>query len=86
MISAEEPVLRALSPEGKLSHIRVPVYLLHGQGDSVIPPEETVWADRELAGAPHLTLITPLIEHVDVNGKPTAADQFRLVQFMAGLL
>jgi dienelactone hydrolase len=86
LLEGEAASLRALSPEGKLSRIPVPVYLLHGEGDSVIPPEETVWADRELAAAPHRTLVTPLIEHVDVNGKPTFADQLRLVRFMAALL
>jgi dienelactone hydrolase len=86
MLSDEEPALRALSPEGKLAQIPVPVYLLHGESDSVIPPEETEWADRELAASPHRTLVTPLIEHVEVNGKPTLADQYALVRFMAALL
>jgi pimeloyl-ACP methyl ester carboxylesterase len=86
MLADEAPTLRALSPEGKLARIPVPVYLLHGAGDSVIPPEETVWADRELGASPHITLVTPLIEHVEVNGKPTLRDQYALVRFMAALL
>ena len=76
----------SLSPAGKLAQIPVPVYLLHGLGDSVIPPEETTWAEAELAGHPHRALVTPLIEHVEVSGKPTWRDEWALVDFMSGLL
>jgi pimeloyl-ACP methyl ester carboxylesterase len=77
---------QALSPTGRLGRIPVPVYLLHGQGDSVIPPEETVWAGRELGAQPHLALVTPLIEHVEISGAPTLSEQWALVRFMAHLL
>ena len=40
----------ALSPKGGLARIRAPVYLLHGSGDTVIPPSELEWAQAELAG------------------------------------
>lgn len=78
--------LTALSPRGHLHEIPVPVYLLHGTGDSVIPPEEALWAERELGAEPHATLVTPLLEHVSVSGRPRLADQLALVWFMARLL
>jgi dienelactone hydrolase len=78
--------LDALSPRGKLHRIPVPVYLLHGSGDSVIPPEETLWAALELGAHPHLAVVTPLIEHVEMSRRPKFRDQLALVDFMAQLL
>ena len=78
--------LEELSPAGKLRRIPVPVYLLHGTGDSVIPPEETMWADKELGDHPHRALVTPLIEHVELDKHFRLADALDLVQFMAGLI
>lgn len=80
--------LDALSPRGRLARIHAPVYLLHGQGDSVIPPSETEWAARELKSAhsPHLALVTPLIEHVAVDHVDNFGDKVALVRFMAHLM
>jgi dienelactone hydrolase len=78
--------LRALSPRGRLSQLQVPVYLLHGSGDSVIPPEETEFADRELGSRPHVALVTPLIEHVELSSAPALADAAKLVDFISKLL
>jgi pimeloyl-ACP methyl ester carboxylesterase len=79
--------LAELSPKGKLASIPSPVYLLHGTGDTVIPPEETLWAERELSGHPHRSLITPLLEHVKLEAsKDTLVDAAKLVDFMSLLL
>ena len=78
--------LAALSPRGHLGAIGVPVYLLHGSGDSVIPPSETEWAERELGQAPHLALVSPLLEHVEVNGTAGLREEVALVDFMARML
>jgi dienelactone hydrolase len=86
ILKNEEPLLRALSPAGHLRQITVPVYLLHGTGDRVIPPEETEWAALELRGQPHSALVTPLIEHVEVSRTPSPGDEVALVHFIAGLL
>jgi pimeloyl-ACP methyl ester carboxylesterase len=86
VLSAEADTLRALSPAGRLNEIHVPVYLLHGTGDSVIPPEETAWADKELGKRPHRALITPLIEHVELDAHFRIRDALDLVDFMAALI
>lgn len=80
--------LDALSPKDRLAHIRAPVYLLHGSADSVIPPSEAEWAARELevAHTPHLALVTPLIEHVEVDKTAGLEDKIELVHFMAQLM
>jgi len=86
VLGGERDGERALSPAGRLGLIPVPVYLLHGQGDSVIPPEETLWASAELGEHEHVALVSPLIEHVEVGGKPTLGDRLALVRFMSRLL
>lgn len=77
--------LSALSPQGKLKGIRVPVYLLHGSLDSVIPASEAQFANLELAGSAHELLITPLIEHVEVNHEASLPERFSLLAFMSHL-
>jgi dienelactone hydrolase len=86
VLAKEEDEERSLSPAGHLGRIPVPVYLLHGEGDSVIPPEETTWADAELGAREHVALVSPLIEHVEIGGQPTVFDQWALIRFMSRLL
>ena len=77
----------AVSPAGKLSTITADVFLAHGAGDNVIPPTETEWLAREVPRE-HLeaVLISPVISHVEVGGKASFADQWRLVHFMEEFL
>lgn len=86
LVGESAPELAGLSPAGRLSRVSVPVFLLHGSGDSVIPPSEAEWADRELAGAPHRALVSPLLEHVEVSKTAALGHQLALVDFMAQLL
>jgi pimeloyl-ACP methyl ester carboxylesterase len=86
-IQEDQSQLSALSPEGKLGELRVPVYLLHGATDDVIPSTETLWLENEipqkyLRGA----LITPAFSHVDPDKSPAWRDELRLVRFLAGVL
>jgi len=78
--------LAALSPRGHLGSIGIPVYLLHGTRDSVIPPSEVDWALLELGSRQHEALVTPLLEHVSVAGSQGLADKLALVRFMAHML
>src|SRR6187399_2090343 len=70
----------------KLGEMKVPVYLLHGAHDNVIPPSETDAAGLELGAARHIALVSPLIEHVEVSKSAGFGDQLALVSFMAQLL
>jgi dienelactone hydrolase len=80
--------LAALSPRGRLAAIHAPVYLVHGTSDSVIPPSETEWAGAELGqgNADHIALVSPLIEHVEVNRTAGFGDKLALLRFIAQLL
>jgi hypothetical protein len=81
---AEE--MEKLSPSGHLHGIGVPVCLLHEQHDLLIPSTELEWANLELESRPHATLISPLVEHVEVNRPAGPLDKLARVQFMASLL
>lgn len=81
--------LARLSPRGRLSRIRAPLLFLHGAGDTVVPPEETLWADRELregSSRDHLALATPLLDHVRVDHTAGLYEQWKLVHLVAQLL
>jgi pimeloyl-ACP methyl ester carboxylesterase len=86
ILAGKERELTALSPRGHLSTLGVPVYLLHGSHDSVIPPSETDWAAIELGSQPHAALVTPLLEHVSVAGTAGWSEKLALVRFMAHML
>jgi hypothetical protein len=74
-----------LSPQGRLHTLRTPVYLLHGEGDNIIPSAETLWLASELQPDDlKAMLVSPVLSHLDLNGpQPGAMDQGRLIHFFA---
>lgn len=86
IVARERAELAALSPRGHLSQIDAPVYLLHGAGDTVIPPSEARWAALELGSAPHDQLVTPLLDHVEISGVSGLRQELALLGFMAHLM
>ena len=86
LLGSHPAELAALSPHGHLASVRAPVYLLHGAGDSVIPPSEAEWADLELGNAPHQALVSPLLEHVEVDKSGALVRELELLGFMAKML
>jgi dienelactone hydrolase len=81
------PQLAAVSPAAHLADIRVPVFLLHGAGDRVIPSSETEWLAHDTPRAMlRAALISPAIEHVEIEGTPSVGDQLALVHFMGDVL
>jgi len=86
-IDKNGPLMAQVSPHGRLGGIRVPVYLLHGAGDSVIPATETLWlADDTPPRWRCDVLISPAVVHVELEGEPSARDKLALVHFMADVL
>jgi dienelactone hydrolase len=85
-IERSGPRLQNLSPAGKLGELRVPVLLLHGSGDDIIPPSEIKWLEKEIHPSMlKQTLITPLLSHVDLQ-TVSAKERLAVVHFMAVLL
>jgi len=85
LLKERQAELERLSPAGRLDRVHAPIFLLHGTGDTVIPPAEARWAERELEGHPHAVLVSPLLEHVSVEGDSQWREQLELVDFMANL-
>jgi dienelactone hydrolase len=77
-----------VSPHGHLAHLTTPVYLLHGEGDNVIPSAETEWIEAELPSTTlKAALISPILSHVNLDGaSPSTMDRLRLVHFFAMIL
>jgi pimeloyl-ACP methyl ester carboxylesterase len=86
-IKADQSQLAAISPQGKLADLRVPVYILHGTSDDIIPSTESLWLEKEI---PHKflreVLITPAFSHVDPDKAASWRDELRLVDFLAKVL
>lgn len=80
--------MAALSPAGKLSALRVPVFLLHGQADNIIPEAESMWLARDLPRADReAVLVSPVLSHLDIeSAQPSLWDEWRLVHFLARVL
>jgi dienelactone hydrolase len=73
----------ALSPE-RSPATTVPVFLLQGQNDTVIPPSETprLAAYLESRGTPSVRwLLTPVLSHVGVDTRVSVSDWWRLIRF-----
>jgi len=86
-IAQDAKAVGAVSPAGHLGALRAPVFLLHGQGDTVIPSAETLWIAEEVPPALlRAALVSPALVHVELQGEPTVAEQWQLVRFMAGVL
>ncbi len=76
-----------VSPHGRLSGLSVPVFLLHGAGDTVIPASETLWLARDVPrGLVRDVLVSPALVHVELEGEPSMMDKWALVHFMANVL
>jgi acetyl esterase/lipase len=87
VIDRSEGVMDPVSPRGHLAGLRAPVFLLHGAGDTVIPPSETLWLAQEVPPERlAAVLISPAIMHVELTGEPPLGEQWALVRFMARML
>jgi dienelactone hydrolase len=85
-LAAVQPELDAASPHFYLAKVHVPVMLLHGAADNVVPPTETLWLEHDLPrGVLRDGLISPAIGHVEVGGA-SIMDQMRLVHWMKEML
>ena len=85
-LAAVQAELDAASPHFYLSRLRVPVMLLHGASDNVVPPTETLWLERDMPpGVLQATLVSPAIGHVELDNTG-AMDQWRLLQWMTRML
>lgn len=75
------------SPHGRLADVHVPVFLLHGAHDDVVPPSETRWSALEATGSREVhALVSAKIGHAEMGKEPSPMETVRLVHWMAALL
>jgi len=86
-ITKYSDAMAAVSPRGKLDHLKVPVFLLHGTADSVIPASESEWLAKDVPPA-HLRriLLSPALIHVHLEDKVPFSQKWDLIDFMAQVL
>lgn len=83
-VNNDREQLSATSPTGRLAFLQVPVLLLHGSDDNVIPATELLWLKAHIPQQYLVAaLISPAITHVEVGGKPRLRDQLALVHWLA---
>ena len=86
-IDLHKPEMDAVSPHGKLGNLTVPVFLLHGTGDSVIPASETLWLAKDIPPQQlKALLISPALIHVNFGERVPLSQKWALVDFLAQVL
>jgi len=87
LLEEHEEELAAISPEGQLAKLNVPVLLVHGSDDPIVPSTETLWLEREVPRhALRQSLVTSAIRHAELEAKPSVAELWALVQWASALL
>lgn len=79
--------MEPVSPYGQLQNLRVPVFLLHASGDTVIPASETSWLQRDVPTYDlKAVLISPALIHVNLSEEVTLRQKWNVVHFLAQVL
>jgi pimeloyl-ACP methyl ester carboxylesterase len=85
-VDSVRPQLIAASPHGHLAALHVPVFLVHGSDDPIIPSIETRHLAAEIP-APWLrqSVITPLLRHTEFPAPPKLSETWQLVRFLKAM-
>lgn len=86
-ISRLEPRFAAVSPSAHVAGLRVPAFVLHGAGDTLIPPSEAEWLGHDIPRSMlRANLVSAAIEHVNLEQGTSWIDELALVHFMGDVL
>jgi pimeloyl-ACP methyl ester carboxylesterase len=81
-VTAQASELERASPRTCPEPVRVPVFLVHGTGDRVVPYTETLWNERQLAQHTEVhALVSAAIAHAEYT-PPSWWDRVTLIEFM----
>jgi len=87
VIAAHVNDMKRVSPHDALGGLRARVFLLHGEGDTVIPASETRWLAHDAPeGAVADEVVSRALVHVDLEKKPAWREEYDLVHLMAGVI
>lgn len=82
-LRSKDAEMAAASPRGCREPPRVPLYLVHGLGDRIVPYTETLWNEAQFAGTTRVeVLVSQAIVHAEY-APPTFWQRLQLVNFMA---
>ena len=86
-IGKNEAEMAKVSPHGHLGGMKASVFVLHGEGDTVIPASEASWLSQDVPKERlRSVLVSPAIVHVEIDKKPTTAEEWALLRFMGDVL
>ncbi len=88
-VDRHQDEMQAVSPHSHLSELHVPVFLLHGATDTIIPSSETLWLAKDVpTGDLRNVLVSRAMNMIHVDGEHpvTLAERWDLVNFFAGVL
>ena len=81
------PGFDAVSPDVHMNALRVPAFVLHGFGDTVIPSSEAEWLGHDIPrNLLRADLVSHAIEHVALESATPIADEVAVIHFMSQLL
>ena len=79
--------MEPVSPHGHMGNFTVPVFVLHGAGDTVIPASESLWLAHDIpADKLEAILVSPALIHVKMEDTVTLRQKWDLVHFLARVL
>jgi pimeloyl-ACP methyl ester carboxylesterase len=79
--------IAALSPSSVIKRLDVPLYILHGDADTVFPEGEIEWMRKDVAGNRNVhILVTPWIGHALIGQPSTVGQKLEVAKFGADLL
>jgi len=86
-IQQDQDELATISPHGQVGAVHIPVYILHGSADNIIPPAESLWLAKDLPGdSVREMLITGAFSHVDPSKDAPLGEKLKLVKFVGDVL
>jgi pimeloyl-ACP methyl ester carboxylesterase len=79
--------MESVSPHGHIANLAVPVFVLHGAGDTVIPASESQWLAHDIpANRLEAVLVSPALIHVKLEDTVTLKQKWDVVHFLAKVL
>ena len=76
-----------MSPHGHLQGLKAKAFVLHGEGDTVIPASEASYLALDIPEDKlERVLVSPAIVHVEMDKEPSKSEKWALLRFMGEVL
>lgn len=79
--------IASISPASVLRNFNIPLFVLHGSNDPILPEGEIEWMRREVAGNQNAHfLVSPWVSHARVGERTSKWQKLRVLAFSANML